>query len=114
MKQDVYERITNRIVQELEQGTLPWLKPQNAEHAAGRITRTLRHNGMPYQGINVIMLWREAVAKGYAALIQMTFKQALELGGHGRMNSSCGKLPPRIATLPSFDKEHSAGILVTL
>jgi antirestriction protein ArdC len=32
---------------------LPW----NAEHAAGRITRPLRHNGLPYQGINVVMLW---------------------------------------------------------
>lgn len=84
MKQDVYERITNRIVAELEQGTRPWLKPWNAEHAAGRITRPLRHNGIPYQGINVIMLWGEAVAKGYAAPIWMTFKQALELGGHVR------------------------------
>jgi hypothetical protein len=84
MKQDVYERITNRIVAELESGTRPWLKPWNAEHAAGRITRPLRHNGIPYQGINVIMLWGEAVAKGYAAPIWMTFKQALELGGHVR------------------------------
>ena len=30
------------------------------------------------------MLWGEAVAKGYAAPIWMTFKQALELGGHVR------------------------------
>jgi antirestriction protein ArdC len=84
MKQDVYERITGRIVAALEQGTRPWLRPWNAEHAAGRITRPLRHNGIPYQGINVIMLWTEAVSKGYAAPIWMTFKQALELGGHVR------------------------------
>jgi antirestriction protein ArdC len=30
------------------------------------------------------MLWWEAVAKGFAAPIWMTFKQALELGGHVR------------------------------
>lgn len=76
MKQDVYERITNKIVEELEQGVRPWLKPWNAEHAAGRITRPLRFNGVPYQGINVLMLWAEAVAKGYAAPIWMTFRQA--------------------------------------
>jgi|HubBroStandDraft_6_1064221.scaffolds.fasta_scaffold651959_1 antirestriction protein ArdC len=35
-KQDLYTRITNRIVAELEAGTGPWLKPWNAEHAAGR------------------------------------------------------------------------------
>jgi len=84
MKQDVYERITNKIVADLEQGVRPWLKPWNAEHAAGRITRPLRHNGVPYQGINVIMLWGEAVAKGFAAPIWMTFRQAKELGGHVR------------------------------
>ncbi|MBP1092135.1 ArdC family protein [Bradyrhizobium diazoefficiens] len=84
MKADVYERITSRIVAELEQGVRPWLKPWNAEHAAGRITRPLRFNGQPYQGINVLMLWGESVAKGYAAPIWMTFKQAAELGGHVR------------------------------
>ncbi len=83
-KSDVYQRITDRIVAELEQGVRPWLKPWNAEHAAGRITRPLRHNGVPYQGINVIMLWSAAVAAGYAAPLWMTFKQAKELGGHVR------------------------------
>jgi antirestriction protein ArdC len=84
MKADVYQRITHRIVAELEQGVRPWLKPWNAEHAAGRITRPLRANGIPYQGINVLMLWGESVAKGYSAPIWLTFKQALELGGHVR------------------------------
>lgn len=84
MKEDVYDRITNRIVASLEAGVRPWLKPWNAEHAAGKITRPLRHNGQPYSGINVFMLWMEAEAAGYSAPIWMTFRQALELGGHVR------------------------------
>jgi antirestriction protein ArdC len=83
-KKDVYQRITDQIVAELEQGVRPWLKPWDAEHAAGRITRPLRFNGVPYQGINVLMLWGEAVAKGFAAPVWMTFRQAQELGGHVR------------------------------
>lgn len=83
-KTDIYTRITDQIVAELEHGVRPWLKPWNAEHAAGRITRPLRHNGIPYQGINVVMLWSAAVAAGYAAPIWMTFKQAKELGAHVR------------------------------
>jgi antirestriction protein ArdC len=78
---DIYQRVTAQIVASLEQGVRPWLKPWNAEHAAGRITRPLRGNGVPYQGINVLMLWGAAVERGYAAPIWMTFKQALELGG---------------------------------
>lgn len=84
MKSDVYTRVTGAILADLEKGVRPWLKPWNAGHAAGRITRPLRHNGVPYAGINVLMLWSEAVAKGYAAPIWMTFKQARELGAHVR------------------------------
>src|ERR1700679_2934245 len=44
----------------------------------------LMSNGIPYQGINVLMLWSASMAKGYAASIWMTFKQALELKAHVR------------------------------
>jgi antirestriction protein ArdC len=84
MRPDVYQRITDQIVSELEKGVRPWMKPWNAEHAAGRITRPLRGNGIPYQGINVLMLWSAAMEKGYAAPIWMTFKQAQEFKVHVR------------------------------
>ena len=84
MKTDVYQKITDKIVAALEQGVRPWHKPWNAEHAAGRITRPLRANGIPYRGINILMLWAEATAKGYAAPLWLTYKQAQELGGQVR------------------------------
>jgi antirestriction protein ArdC len=83
-RQDVYSRITDKIVADLEEGVRPWLKPWNAENTAGRITRPLRHNGIPYNGINVIMLWSAAMAKGYSCPHWLTFKQALDLGGNVR------------------------------
>ncbi len=83
-KVDHYSKITNLIVQELEKGVRPWLKPWNAEHAAGRITRPLRHNGQPYSGINVLTLWTEATAQGFSCPIWMTYKQAQELGAQVR------------------------------
>src|ERR1700745_1203359 len=84
MKTDLYARITDRIVCDLEKGVRTWHAPWNVEHAAGRITRPLRANGVAYQGINVLMLWSEAVTKGYSAPIWMTFRQALELNAHVR------------------------------
>jgi antirestriction protein ArdC len=81
---DIYASVTGRIVAALEQGVRPWMKPWNAEHAAGRITRPLRHNMQPYRGINILVLWMEAEAKGFAAPIWLTFQQAKELGGHVR------------------------------
>ena len=84
MKTDLYNKVTDQIVASLEQGVRPWMRPWSAEHAAGRITRPLRANGLAYQGINVLVLWGEAVAKGYSAPIWMTFRQALELSAHVR------------------------------
>ena len=69
---------------QLEKGVRPWFQPWKADHAAGRITKPLRGNGVPYRGINIIMLWSAAVEKGYSAPIWLTFKQAHELGAHVR------------------------------
>lgn len=81
---DIYSRVTEQIVAELERGVRPWHKPWNAEHAAGRISRPLRHNGTPYQGINVLMLWASAELAGFHCPFWMTFQQAKQLGGHVR------------------------------
>lgn len=84
VRPDIYTRITNQIVAALEQGVKPWTQPWNAAHAAGHVSRPLRHNGQPYAGINVLTLWASAMERQHAAPIWMTFKQALELGGHVR------------------------------
>ena len=81
---DVYTRITDKIVADLEKGVRPWMRPWSATHTEGRIIKPLRHNGTPYAGINVLMLWMETVLKGYKSAIWMTFRQAQELSAHVR------------------------------
>jgi len=81
---DVYTRITDTIIAELEQGTRPWAQPWQAGHAAGPVSRPLRACGRPYSGINVVMLWLAAMKQGFAAPLWMTFRQAKELGAHVR------------------------------
>lgn len=83
-KQDVYTRITAQIIESLERGVKPWTQPWNAAHAAGHVSRPLRHTGEPYSGINVLTLWASAMGANRSAPIWMTFKQALALGGHVR------------------------------
>lgn len=80
-RRDVYQTITDQIIAELERGERPWMKPWSADHVAGRVLLPLRHNGMPYRGVNVLALWMAALAKGYRSPIWMTFKQAINLGG---------------------------------
>lgn len=82
---DVYARVTDRIVSDLEHGVRPWLKPWNAAHASDRLPLLpLRHNGTPYRGINILLLWGETCEKGYTRNIWMTYKQAEALGAQVR------------------------------
>lgn len=81
---DLYTRVTSAILSDLERGVRPWLKPWNAEHAAGRISRPLRAGGQPYKGINVLSLWESATSQHFTAPIWMTFRQAKELGANVR------------------------------
>jgi antirestriction protein ArdC len=108
LRTDVYQRVTDSIVSQLEGGVAPWLKPWNAEHAAGRITRPLRGNLVPYQGINVLMLWMEAVEKGFAAPIWMTFRQALELDAHVRKGEK-GSLVVYASSITRTETDEATG-----
>ncbi|AWK85984.1 ArdC family protein [Azospirillum thermophilum] len=81
---DVYTRVTNRIRADLEKGVRPWIKPWDAGHAAGRITRPLRATGQPYRGINTVMLWMTAMERGYASPFWLSYRQAQGLGGQVR------------------------------
>lgn len=108
MKSDIYQRVTDQIVATLETGVRPWMKPWSAEHAAGRITRPLRYNGVPYQGINVLMLWGAALEKGYSAPIWLTFKQALALGGAVRKGER-GSLVVFASTITRIESDAETG-----
>jgi len=83
-KLDVYSRVTNKIIADLERGNLTWLQPWQAGHKAGPVSRPLRAGGKPYRGVNVLMLWAAAMEKGYTSPLWMTYKQAVELKGQVR------------------------------
>jgi antirestriction protein ArdC len=102
---DIYTRITDRIVMDLEKGVRPWLKPWSAAHTHGRITRPLRHNGQPYSGMNVLLLWSEGMARGFTSPMWMTFKQALELGAAVRK----GETGSAVVFASRFTKSETDG-----
>lgn len=83
-RQDIYSRVTDRIVESLEQGVRPWLKPWSAPIDDRMPLLPLRANGSPYRGINVLLLWGAAQDAGFVHNTWMTFKQAAEHGAHVR------------------------------
>ena len=72
MKKDIYEMVTDRIIEQLEKGYIPWQKPWTGVHdgAYNRISNK------PYSLLNQMLLSKTGE---YAS-----FKQWTELGGHIR------------------------------
>ena len=81
MKRDLYAEVSARIVAELEAGAAPWLKPWAATPGANTPCNAVTNR--PYSGCNIVLLWM-AQAAGYRTPRFLTFKQALEVGGHVR------------------------------
>lgn len=80
---DFYQRITDKIIRDLEQGTRSWIKPW-ATSTGHDAARPLRHDGTPYRGVNVLILWSEAIERGYTSAKWMTYRQAQALGAQVR------------------------------
>lgn len=85
---DIYARITDLIVEQLGKGVRPWVQPWSVTNLSGRVSRPLRFSGEPYSGINVLLLWSESLARGFSSQTWMTYRQAVELGGHVRKGES--------------------------
>jgi antirestriction protein ArdC len=72
----VYDQITERVVELLTQGTIPWQKPFNVKRGFPRNLVSKK----AYRGINVFLLH----AMHYESPFWLTYHQAQELGAHIR------------------------------
>jgi antirestriction protein ArdC len=81
-KIDIHQKVTDQIIASLEEGTRPWNKPWN--DGAGGLP--LRHNGEPYQGINILLLWMASRSEAH----WMTFNQAAQLCGMKKRSNGKG------------------------
>lgn len=85
---DIYQRVTDAIMRDLEQGTRSWIKPWTTPSSQGSAIRPLRHDGTPYRGVNVLILWSESAERGYTSATCMTYCRAQALGGQVRKGES--------------------------
>ena len=82
---DALAHVTAEISYMLERGVMPWRAPwDHAKALALTPGLPLRSTGAPYRGANVMLLWAAQIAHGYSKRTWLTFRQALELGGHVR------------------------------
>ena len=93
-------RITAAIIEKLEAGTKPWVKPWRGVPRS----RPLRSCGTPYRGMNTFWLWMVAEAAGFASSYWMTYRQCQALGGQVRK----GEKSTIAIFYKSYDKQVEA------
>ena len=79
MKRDLYHEVTQRILDQMQAGVVPWKQAWQGNNAMPMNAVSNR----PYSGINILLFWLGA-SKGYPTARYLTFKQAQEHGGHVR------------------------------
>jgi len=77
-KFDICQHITDKLIEAIEAGVMPWQKPWSAQAATAL---PVNSKGRPYNGVNVLMLWATAALAGYSSNRWYTFKQAKAAGG---------------------------------
>jgi antirestriction protein ArdC len=96
MSRDIYEAITERFIEQLKHGTVPWQKPWlSAQNIVSR---------RPYRGINALLLG----SASFESPFWVSFKQALDLGGHVRK----GERSTPVIYYKFLEKRDAAGNLV--
>lgn len=72
MAKSVYEIVTERILEKLEQGTIPWQRPWSGGGCPKNLV-----SGKEYRGVNVLLLGSQDFTSPY----WVSYKQAKQLGG---------------------------------
>ena len=111
MNRDLYAEVTQKVIESLEQGAPPWIRPwQCTEPHGGMPYNAL--SGKPYRGINVLMLFNPAFGRS----AWLTFKQAKDAGAnvrkgeHGSMIVFYKPFEIRDRNAPADGEEHTRTI----
>lgn len=75
VRQDVQQLVTDTIIQQLEEGTIPWQKPWTGGNP---IPFSLPKNCVTdkgYRGVNILLLWSASIKHNYQSSEWASFKQ---------------------------------------
>lgn len=96
VKPSLHERVTHKIVAQLNEGTPPWVKPWSCSSASGMPRNYVSNR--PYSGVNVLLTGLSTLEQGFSDTRWLTANQIKELGGSFR-----GQAATRIV----FAKQHT-------
>lgn len=100
MKKSVYQMVTERVMEQMKQGIIPWHRPWTG--TAGTINYVTRK---PYSLLNQMLLQRDGE--------WLTFKQLTERGGKIKKGAKAGMVVFYTKFAYKKDKQSEDGIIIT-
>lgn len=95
---DIYERITDQIIQAIEIGTDKWTMPWHQSFGLPINATTQKR----YRGVNILNLWAIAMNKGYSSSLWATYAQWDSIGAQVRK----GEKASLVVFWKFFDREQ--------
>jgi antirestriction protein ArdC len=111
MTNPIYQQVTDSIIEQLEQGAAPWLKPWHADTSADKNLVT----GKAYQGINRLILGMAAMAGGYTSNTWASYNQLKAAGYNvqkGQKGTAICFYKPVAGTVDAATGEEKSGYAV--
>jgi antirestriction protein ArdC len=84
----VYQEVTDSIIQQLENGAMPWIKPWKTDSTADKNFISQK----PYQGVNRLILGLSGMVQGFEAPVWASFKQWQSIGANVRKGEKGTKI----------------------
>jgi antirestriction protein ArdC len=77
---EIYAEVTRKVIEALEQGVKPWIRPWDSSLTDGAPTNFSTRAA--YRGVNILMLNLAQFASGFDHGLWLTYSQAKALGGN--------------------------------
>jgi len=74
-KKDLHQQVTDTIIRQLEQGTVPWLQPWTESQTSPLRIPVNQYTQNAYKGINIILLWSAATERKFTSNEWASMKQ---------------------------------------
>lgn len=75
VRQDIHQQVTDTIIKQLEAGTIPWQQSWTDKNPNMMKLPKNAVTGNYYRGINIVLLWSNAIGKKYPSNEWASFKQ---------------------------------------
>lgn len=104
---DLYQTVTDKVIADLEAGTVPWVKPWEGSGHAGLGLPENAATGRAYSGINILLLWASAMTHGRSSHVWLTYRQAQGLGAQVRKGARGTTIVHAGSFTPDAEKERA-------